>query len=104
MGHNREPIRHTCPDIDKAIRIIESVIKNVDLRRKEISIESDEDDVLYDISSNLSDVPDILEKLRDCNDKLRDWGIEESENVDRLENDVYDLKIQLTDALASQKL
>lgn len=95
MGHHREPIRHTCPDIDKAIMIIESVIKSADLRRKEVSIESEEDDLLYDISSNLSDVPDILEKLRDCNNKLRDWGIEEAENVDRLENEVYDLKSHL---------
>jgi len=85
MGHHREPIKHTCPDIDKCIRIIEYVIKDVDFRRRQISFDSEEDDILYNVSSSLSDVPDILEKLRDSNDTLRYWGIEEAENFDKLE-------------------
>lgn len=71
--HSREPIRHTCPDIDSVIRTVDSVV------------------------SDLSGLEKELEKLRSSNDELRTWGIEEALEVDRLESENEELKDTIKD-------
>lgn len=83
MKHEREPIPHTCPDIDKYIKWIKMEIwKDRDL--KNLS-ESDLFDAASRMSSTLDDCIGYLEELRKSNDTLRKWGIEEARRVDEME-------------------
>ena len=92
MGrHHREPIRHTCPEIDeivKGIIEIQKVTKNYD-RIEDID---DLQNIISQTENILWGFEDRLEELRRSNDTLRDWGVLEAEEVDRLENEVYELK------------
>lgn len=91
--HSREPIKHTCPDIDKYIKWIKMVIvqdrylKNMD--EKELF------DAASSMNSQLESCIDYLEELRSSNDTLRKWGIEEANNVDDLEEKIYQLESRL---------
>ena len=89
MGHYREPIKHTCPDIDKYIRRIKNVLTT------ERNLRTYEHDELLasaiDMSSELESCIDYLEELRSSNDTLRQWGIEEAEKVDELELQIEEL-------------
>ena len=83
MEHKREPIKHTCPDIDKYIKWIKmEIVKDRDLKnmdKKELF------EVASSMSSKLEECIGHLEELRKSNDTLRQWGIEEARNFDRVE-------------------
>jgi len=89
-SHIREPIKHTCPYIDKYIKSIRKVLYN-DRQLKEL----DTDD-LYDVASDmayeLESCIDYLEELRASNDELRQWGIEEADKVDELELKIEEIE------------
>lgn len=92
MGkHHREPIKHTCPDIDALIKGQNEIMKLIKNYQRIEEVE-DLKDIISDIENILWDFEGELEKLRTANDTLRDWGISEAEEVDKLENDLYDLK------------
>lgn len=82
------PVKNTCPDIDKALNLIEHAMRVISRRSKEISSRSDEDDVLWEILGKIEDVPSILEDLRKDNDALRSWGHELEE---QLESAAYEI-------------
>jgi len=89
--HFREPIKHTCPDIDKLIKEQHEIFKIMD------GYSNVEDvDVLKDIISDIENIlwnyESELEKLRRSNDELRTWGISEAKRVDELENELESLK------------
>lgn len=86
--HNREPIKHTCPDIDKLIKGINEIQKLTKNYQK-IDEVDDLKDILSDVENILWDFEDKLEELRRANDTLRDWGISEAEEVDKLEYKIY---------------
>jgi len=91
--HNREPIKHTCPDIDKYIKFIKmEIVKDRDLKNMD---EKELFDAASSMSSKLEECIDHLEELRESNDTLRQWGIEEARNVDDLEAKVYELESKL---------
>ena len=91
--HNREPIKHTCPDIDKYIKWIKmEIVKDRDLKNMD---EKELFDVASSMSYKLEECIDHLEELRKSNDTLRQWGIEEARNVDDLEARVYELESKL---------
>jgi hypothetical protein len=91
MAHTREPIKHTCPDIDKYINWIKmSIVKNRDLRNMD---EKDLIDAALTMASELESCIGYLEELRKSNDTLRCWGIEEAEKVDELESQI-EIQIQ----------
>ena len=91
--HNREPIKHTCPDIDKYIKWIKmEIVKDRDLKNMD---EKELFDVASSMSYKLEECIDYLEELRKSNDTLRQWGIEEARNVDDLEAKVYELESKL---------
>lgn len=89
-SHMREPIKHTCPDIDKYIKAIKQVLYN-DRQLKNL-----EPDELYNAASDmayeLESCIDYLEELRASNDELRQWGIEEADKVDELELKIEELE------------
>jgi hypothetical protein len=92
MGkHHREPIKHTCPDIDKLIEGQTEIMKLIKNYQRIDDIDEFKD-IISDIENILWDFDSELEKLRTANDTLRDWGISEAEEVDKLENDIYDLR------------
>lgn len=81
--HHREPIKHTCPDIDKYIKWIKNeIVKDRDLRNMD---EKELFDVASSMSSQLESCIDYLEELRMSNETLRNWGIEEAELADDFE-------------------
>lgn len=83
-SHCREPIKHTCPDIDKWIKSIKyEMVRDSNL--KNMSQEQ-----LYDAASAMNNelerCIDYLGSLRESNHELREWGINEAERVDELES------------------
>lgn len=89
--HYREPIKHTCPDIDRLIKNsneILSLIKGYsnieDIEELKLII-GDIENLIYGFDSELED-------LRRSNDTLRSWGIEEANNYDKLELKYEELK------------
>ena len=85
MGkHHREPIKHTCPDIDKLIKGQNEIMKLIRNYQKIDDVDEFKD-IISDIENILWDFEDKLEDLRKSNDTLRDWGISEAEEVDKLE-------------------
>lgn len=78
--HDREPIKHTCPDIDKYIKWIKNeIVKDSDLKYMS---EDDLRSSASSMSSQLESCIYYLEELRSSNHELRMWGIEEAENAD----------------------
>lgn len=70
-----EPIKNTCPDINKYIKEIEETLKYIQgfdrIENPETLIE-----LLNDCESTLSNAIDNFESIRRDNEKLRDWGKE----------------------------
>ena len=92
MGnHHREPIRHTCPDIDKIIKGLNEVQKTTKGYDRIDSVDELKD-IISDIENILWGFEDKLEELRKSNDTLREWGISEAEEVDKLEDKIYVLE------------
>ena len=92
--HYREPIKHTCPDIDKYIKWIkQEVFKERDLKNMD---EKELFDAATSMSSQLENCIDYLEELRKSNETLRNWGIEEANNVDCLEFELEQAKSQIS--------
>ena len=92
--HHREPIKHTCPDIDKLIKGLNEVQKTTKGYDRIDSVDELKD-IISDIENILWGFEDKLEELRRSNDTLRDWGISEAEEVDKLEDKIYALKNEL---------
>ena len=100
-----EPVGNTCPMIDKAIREIEEIMKEMD----SFDEDSDYEDILNSISNWTSSLSDIgmghsctLEKLRDANLSLRNWGSDTSSYLEEEEQNVLELEEKVAD-LEDQK-
>ena len=90
--YDREPIEHTCPDIDRTIKYIKMVMmKDRDLKNLN---ESELFDAASAMNSELDGCIDFLEQMRKSNDTLRQWGIEEATRVDELEFELEEVKAQ----------
>ncbi len=91
--HEREPIKHTCPDIDKYIKLIKfEIVKDRDLKNMD---EKELFDAASSMGSQLESCIDYLEELRKSNETLRNWGITEADEVDSLQNYVEELEVKL---------
>lgn len=99
--HYREPVKDTCPLIDKCIQQIKSAIdKSID-----VSYSRDVDTMEEWISDTvwlLDKIIEAFEELRDSNSKLREWGCNEASRVDeleekieKLENKIYELSSEV---------
>ncbi len=89
MKHYREPIGHTCPDINRYVKDIKFAL----VKQRELKHLSTEEllSAAEGMSNELENCIDYLENLRKSNDTLRQWGIEEAKRVDELE---YELENQ----------
>ena len=89
-NHRREPIKHTCPDIDKYIKWIKYDI--VEDRHLKNMNEQDLYDAASTMSTTLENCIGYLEELRNSNYILRYWGIGEAGRVDELEDIIEELE------------
>ena len=75
MRHRRDPVRHTCPDVD-------SMLTNVSKSKQDLEC----------ALSRIDGMDSELEKLRKSNEELREWGTEEAHRVDELEGELDGLR------------
>lgn len=90
--HRREPVKDTCPLIDKCIEQIKAVINN----SVDVSYSRDVDTMEEWISNTvllLDKIIEAFEELRDSNVKLRDWGCNEASRVDKLEEKIEEYDV-----------
>jgi len=83
--HKREPIEHTCPEIDRYIKSIKwELFKERDLKCMD---QQELFEAACSMSSELEACIGYLEELRESNSTLREWGISEANRVDELEKE-----------------
>ena len=89
MSNLNEPIEHTCHDINKYIKEIQSTLKYIKgfdrIENAETLI-----DLLNDCENTLSSAIDNFELIRKDNDKLRKWGQTLSDSMQKIINEVSD--------------
>lgn len=91
------PVRHTCPDIDKAIKAINDARKCIQDATDSVDNDDKNESLKY-ADDYLWGLDTMLEDLRSSNDALRQWGhdlekeiIEKDYRIDDLETQVSDL-------------
>lgn len=101
MTDRREPIKHTCPDIDYIKREISDILNSMKYAKQETKEEildrmSDWESTLHSIGVGNSC---LLEDLRTSNSTLRGWGndlVSDLENMDdeinRFERQIKEIK------------
>ena len=101
-----EPVKNTCPDIDRILATIKSIFNEME----SCSDEDDKETLLESISNWKTDLYSIgvgksneLEDLRSANAALRDWGNEmynDAESLeierDRLEDKIEELNSEIS--------
>lgn len=85
------PVRHTCPNIDKAL-------KHIKQAWIEIKDAIDDKQIQNSIECELDMAADILEDLRKDNDSLRTWGKEQEEEIKNLNDYVSELETRLEES------
>jgi chromosome segregation ATPase len=104
---NGEPVKHTCPDIDRIKSTITSIVNDM----KGVGEDDLEKSLLETINDWVLELESIgvgkwceLESLRDSNSALREWGCEmynEAEKLeeerDEFESEVEKLKSQVSE-------
>ena len=91
------PVKITCPDIDKAIKLLNPLINQI-IKLKEYDYESAQTmkDLLSECENAMSSAVGYFEDLRQSNDALRNWGKEMEEEAETLQVQVNELQEQLT--------
>jgi DNA repair exonuclease SbcCD ATPase subunit len=84
------PIKHTCPDIDKAIKHMKDALTE--------ALANIEDQTARKwITSDIDSAIDYVEDLRSSNDSLRQWGKELEEEMESHANYTNDLEKKIED-------
>lgn len=94
--HYREPIKHTCPNIDwtqDSVRNILTELRYIVTDTEPVYIER----AMNNVESIVNDVVSKLEELRRSNDTLRQWGIDEASRADELEEMLDDVESKYSD-------
>lgn len=81
-----EPVKQTCPDINRLQKTIKEIRDNFTSFKEEDDIQ-DLLDNMKDASWELQDIYDTLEELRNANSALRDWGYELTSLAENLESE-----------------
>jgi hypothetical protein len=84
MSRRGEPVKHTCPDIDRLIKTVTEIVLN-------FCKEEDMEDTLS-LMSDWKALESLgigkwseLETLRNSNHSLREWGVEMYEDAENME-------------------
>ena len=72
-----EPVKQTCPDINRLQKTIKEIINNFESFKQE-DVSEDFLSSMQDASWELKDIYSTLEELRNANSALRDWGFDNS--------------------------
>jgi peptidoglycan hydrolase CwlO-like protein len=89
------PIGHTCPDINKCIKLLNSIVKTAEFGMKDLEKGTDLYNQLSEIIDEAQSVDSILEDLRHSNDELRSWGNEQEKEINSLNNYISELENSL---------
>ncbi len=81
-----EPVKQTCPDINRLQKTIKEIINNFESFKQE-DVSEDFLSSMQDASWELQDIYDTLEELRNANSALRDWGFELTSLAENLESE-----------------
>jgi len=94
-----EPVKQTCPDINRLQKTIEEIRNNF-ASFKDTDNVDDFLSYMVDASWELRGVYDTLEELRSANSALRDWGHELTSLVEQMENEkdseIGELEIEIS--------
>ena len=81
-----EPVKQTCPDINRLQKTIKEIINNFESFKQE-DVSEDFLSSMQDASWELKDIYSTLEELRNANSALRDWGYELTSLAENLESE-----------------
>lgn len=81
-----EPVKQTCPDINRIQKTINEIINNFENFKQE-DVSEDFLSSMQDASWELKDIYSTLEELRNANSALRDWGFELTSLAENLESE-----------------
>lgn len=87
------PVRHTCPNIDKAIQLLNDGIKELKFIYENAEDDSDFETSAKEGIASLSGIESMLEDLRSDNDALRNWGDKCESRISELEDDIFRMNI-----------
>lgn len=90
------PVKHTCPDIDKALKWIKDAIREAEQGQRLHDIDDMRESLRW-VVNQIEDIPSTLEDLRKANHLLREWGEGLEDEVNKLENKISDLESDLYD-------
>ena len=96
-----EPVKQTCPDINRLQKTIKEIQNNFESFKEDDDIQ-DLLDNMKDASWDLRDIYGTLEELRSANSALRDWGHELTSLAERMESE-KDAEIEKLENIISAK-
>lgn len=97
-----EPVRNTCPDIDKLQKTIKEIRNNF-LSFKDTDDIVDFLSCMEDSSWELKYISDTLEDLRNSNSSLRDWGYELTSLAEQMESEHQTEMGELSDIISAKE-
>jgi len=91
------PVKHTCPDIDRAIKHLKSAISEA---KGLIEDKKDFQSVEWEIEQAIG----YFEDLRKSNDALRQWGEELDKELEESANLIGDLEDKVAELESTQNI
>jgi hypothetical protein len=102
MSRRGEPVKHTCPDIDRLIKTVTEIVAGISVKKKipwktifNVRLEAELESLGIGKWSE-------LETLRNSNHSLREWGVEMYEDAENMEKERDDFENKLAD-LSNEK-
>ena len=97
-----EPVRNTCPDINRLQKTIKEIRDNFTSFKEDDNVE-DFLDSMNTASWELRDIYDTLEELRNANSALRDWGYELTSLAESMEREKDDEIDELSNIISEKE-